>query len=250
MVWGIEQRIPLPSGASRAGSEAAREYHRHLQQLIGPSGPSAVEPKAPIKYQVMNQVPEQWIPFIPVHVDGSVRETQLQRAALPRILEGDPNPPEKIRPCTMLLRHNLPKSYYLHEEEVPRAGAMISQSYQRTRWVGGRVFTWLGVRKHRAGAKGPAAWRLTGWSTSNSLHESEYILLVIRPWRFRNPTRLRRGKIQLMAVVSLVCPSSIQVCSVCSTDRRVPLSLRRDQPLSQRIPRFRIPFPPPLNTCG
>ena len=93
MVWGIEQRTLLPSGSSRAGSEAAREYHRHLQNLIGPPGPPAIEPTAPIRYQVMNQVPEQWIPFIPVHVDGSVRETHLQRAALPRILEGDPNQP-------------------------------------------------------------------------------------------------------------------------------------------------------------
>lgn len=154
MVWGIEQRIPLPSGSSRAGSEAAREYHRHLQRLIGLPGSSAVEPKAPIKYQVMNQVPEQWIPFIPVHVEGSVRETQLQRAALPRILDGDPNQPEKIRPRTMLLRPNLPKAYYVHEEEVPRAGAMVSQSYQRTRWIGGRVFTWLGVRKQTGRGEG------------------------------------------------------------------------------------------------
>jgi hypothetical protein len=154
MVWGIEQRIPLPSGSSRAGSEAAREYHRHLQRLIGLPGPSAVEPKAPIKYQVMNQVPEQWIPFIPVHLDGTVRETQLQRAALPRILEGDPDQPEKIRPRTMLLRPNLPKAYYVHEEEVPRAGAIVSQSYQRTRWIGGRVFTWLGVRKQTGRGEG------------------------------------------------------------------------------------------------
>ena len=154
MVWGIEQRIPLPSGSSRAGSEAAREYHRHLQNLIGQPGSPAAEPTAPIKYQVMNQVPEQWIPFIPVHLDDSVRETQLQRAALPRILEGDPNQPEKIRPRTMLLRPNLPKAYYVHEEEVPRAGAMVSQSYQRTRWIGGRVFTWLGVRKQTGRGEG------------------------------------------------------------------------------------------------
>ena len=93
MVWGIERRIALPSGSSRPGGEAAREYRQHLQRLIGAPAPAPFEPQAPIRYQVMNTVPEQWIPFIPVHVDGSVRETQLQRAALPRILEGDPNPP-------------------------------------------------------------------------------------------------------------------------------------------------------------
>jgi hypothetical protein len=155
MVWAIEQRIPLPSGGSRPGGETAREYRQYLQRLIGAPGPTAFEPKAPIQYQVMNTVPEQWIPFIPVHVEGSVRETQLQRAALPRILEGDPKPPaEKVRPRTTLLRFGLPKAYFVHEEEVPRAGAVVSQSYQRTRWIGGAVFTWLGVRKQTGRGEG------------------------------------------------------------------------------------------------
>ncbi len=189
MVWGIEQRIPLPSGASKPGSEAAREFFNFLQKPLKvkveqmqarraelESIPEAErtqsekdelaqiivelakilppEPAAPIRYQVMNTVPEQWIPFISVHVEDSVRETQLQRAALPRFLEGDPNPPEKIRPRTTLLRHNLPKAYFIHEEEVPRAGALVSQSYQRTRWIGGRVFTWLGARKQTGRGEG------------------------------------------------------------------------------------------------
>ena len=55
----------------------------------------------------MSTVPENWIPFIPVHVAGSNREIQLQRAAMPRILEGDPNPPVKVQPRTVLLRQGL-----------------------------------------------------------------------------------------------------------------------------------------------
>jgi hypothetical protein len=38
----------------------------------------------------MNTVPEHWIPFIPVHQAGSVREIRLQRAAMPRLLRSDP----------------------------------------------------------------------------------------------------------------------------------------------------------------
>jgi hypothetical protein len=120
------------------------------------------KPAAPIRYQAMNTVPEQWIPFIPVHVEGSVRETQLQRAALPRILEGDPNLPEKVRPRTTLLRQNLPKAYFIHEEEAPRAGVVVSQSYQRTRWIGGKVFTWLGVRKQTGRGEGWSGLRFDG----------------------------------------------------------------------------------------
>jgi hypothetical protein len=159
MVWGIERRILLPSGSSRAGNEAAREYRQHLQRLVRPPAGPPPAPAADIGYQVMNTVPEHWIPFISTHVEGSVRETQLQRAALPRIFEGDPNPPEEVRPRTTLLRHGMPKAYFLHEEEVPRAGALVTQSYQRTRWIGGTVFTWFGARKQTGRGEGYSGLR-------------------------------------------------------------------------------------------
>jgi hypothetical protein len=31
---------------------------------------------------------------------------------------------------------------------------MVSQSYQRTRWIGGKVFTWLGIRKQTGRGEG------------------------------------------------------------------------------------------------
>jgi hypothetical protein len=147
MVWAIEHQIPLPTGWPRAGSEAAHELHTHLQQLVGPPAGPSLPPAAPIRYQVMSSVPEEWLPFIPVHVDGSPRETQLQRAAMPRFLDGDPDEPAKIRPRTPLMSQNLPKAYYVYEEEVPRAGARVTQSYQRTRRPDGSVLVWYGARK-------------------------------------------------------------------------------------------------------
>lgn len=106
----------------------------------------------------MSSVPENWIPFIPVHVPGSNREIQLQRAALPRILEGDPNPPVKVQPRTVLLREGLddapPQTYFIHQEEVSRAGACLSQAFQRTRWTDGSVFTWLRVRRRTGRGEG------------------------------------------------------------------------------------------------
>jgi hypothetical protein len=173
MVWGVEKTISLATGQSKPGSEAAAEtlaYHKRLLEAWLEAHPNLAvtpSPAAPIRYQVMNTVPEEWIPFIPVHVPGDNRETQLQRAALPRILDGDPDEPDKVRPRTVLLREGLestPKhAYYLHEEEVPRAGAMISRAYQRTRWRDGRVIVWVGARKDTGrgeGASGLAFDRL------------------------------------------------------------------------------------------
>jgi len=157
MVWGIEVKIPTPGGRSKRGSEAAKEllnyYKRLLAEAIGEGAvtPPDIEHQANIRYQLMTSVPEHWIPFIPVHMDDSNREIQLQRAAMPRILQGNPDPPEKIRPRTIILREGLnrePKApYFIHEEEISRAGTRVIQSFQRTRWRDGEVFSWLGVRK-------------------------------------------------------------------------------------------------------
>ena len=80
------------------------------------------------------------------------RSIQLQRAALLRILEGDPSPtPLKVQPRTSLIRAGLDegKTYFLHEEEVRRAGVVVAQRYRRTRWRDGRAWVWIGVRKQK-----------------------------------------------------------------------------------------------------
>jgi hypothetical protein len=153
MVWGIEATVPLPHGPGRSGSGAAAETIAFFRRLLGTPGSTTplLENEAKVRYEVMNSVPEHWIPFIPVHLDGSNREIQLQRASMPRIIEGDPAPPAKVKPRTSLLREGLDRlpqlRYFLHEEEVPRAGIRVSQAYQRTRWTDGRVMVWLGARK-------------------------------------------------------------------------------------------------------
>jgi hypothetical protein len=155
MVWGVEKTIPLPSGEPKPGREAADQtrafFERDLERRLGhPPEPPPPAPGAKIRYQVMNRVSENWIPMIPVHVPNDNRETQLQRAAMLRIITGDPDPnPPPVRPRTSLLRQGLDdgKAYFLHEEEVPRAGAVVTQTFQRTRWRDGRAWVWLGVRK-------------------------------------------------------------------------------------------------------
>ena len=155
MVWGIEKRIQLPSGESIPGREASRDTLRYLKRIIRESTPVEepdFEAAASLRYKIMSSVPENWIPFIATHEEGSNRETRLQRGSMPRIIEGDPDETiQKVKPRTSLLREGLDlevkQSYYINEEEVLRAGINLTQSYQRSRWYNGRVFIWLGVRK-------------------------------------------------------------------------------------------------------
>jgi hypothetical protein len=153
MVWAVESQVPLVTGRSKAGKEAGYELRAKLQQLLDRTNPtpSPITYQADIRYQIVNSVPEEWIPLVPVHLEGSNREIQLQRAALPRILRNDQRKPLKIEPRTSLLREGLEAEektlYFIHEEEISRAGIKVHKSFQRTRWYDGRIYTWLGIRK-------------------------------------------------------------------------------------------------------
>lgn len=157
MVWGLETQIQLPSGDSKPGREAALQSEQYYQNLVKKeNGSTSSQAVAAFRYQLMNSVPENWIPFIPVHKDNDRREIQLQRASMPRIIEGKPT--AKIKPRTALLGEGLlenpPRPYFIHEEEVPRSGAVVTQSFQRTRWYDGKVITWLGARKQTGRGEG------------------------------------------------------------------------------------------------
>jgi hypothetical protein len=70
---------------------------------------------------------------------------------MPRIF-GD-IPPHQVRPRTPLLREGIDEQdkqiepLYLCEEEVPRAGAVVTGAFQRTRWYDGKIITWYGRKK-------------------------------------------------------------------------------------------------------
>lgn len=159
MVWGLETIVSLPNGFGQKGNESGLQVRQFHKNLINNGLNVGTDPfKAKISYLAMTSVPENWIPFIPVHKANDNREIQLQRSSMLRIIEGDPAKPIKVKPKTGILRHGLdetpPNAFYLHEEEVPRAGVRVSQAFQRTRWTNGEVFTWLGMQKYTGRGEG------------------------------------------------------------------------------------------------
>lgn len=153
MVWGLETMVQLADGSSRRGREVALELHAKFQSAVpeAPPAPTATN-DAKVKYTLMNSVAEHWIPFIPVHLDGDNREIQLQRAGMPRLLEGTEGvSPAMIKPRTGLLREGLDEavaaSYFVAEEEVERAGTVVETKWQRCRWTDGRVVLWSGHQR-------------------------------------------------------------------------------------------------------
>ena len=149
MIWGIEKIVPDELGGGQDGFDAARRLLQKLEEEQTGTPNSTPFPErndANIRYGLLNTVPENWIPFIPVNKSDDINNplVMLQRAAMPRLIEG--MEPDAVRPRTHLLTEETPH-YFIHEEEVPRSGVVITRRYQRVRWYDGRVYVWVGRQK-------------------------------------------------------------------------------------------------------
>lgn len=152
MVWGIEKVIPDGFSAGRDGYESALKYVNYLKSKADPeSEAELITNEATVQYRLANSVPENWIPFTPIQTSALSRQIQLQRAAMPRYIEG--LTPERVRPRTEFLKVNYNSDtsvwdkYFIHEDEVPRAGAILKKTWQRTRTEDGTVVVWIGKQK-------------------------------------------------------------------------------------------------------
>ena len=94
MVWGIERTsCRSPPATACAATRRPRDARAPAPARTRRSPRRHRPRRSPTRS--MSTVPENWIPFIPVHVPGDNREIQLQRAAMPRILDGGPTPPAR-----------------------------------------------------------------------------------------------------------------------------------------------------------
>jgi hypothetical protein len=137
MAWAVESIVPSQTGIGTSGDE-------HSRPPAAPP-PIAESQDVKIRYLAGTTAPKNWIPFVPVHLDGSMSEIRLQRA---RMAGGQ-------APRGRLLRE--PGSpYFVNEEEMPRAGIYVERTWQRARWIQGRTLAWVGRSK--------TAGRGEGWS--------------------------------------------------------------------------------------
>lgn len=72
-----------------------------------------------------------------------LQDIAFQRAAMPRM---DPALTASVLPKGVLLNDPVLR-WFVNEEEISFAGTIITRSYQRARWYGGRTFPWIGCRR-------------------------------------------------------------------------------------------------------
>jgi hypothetical protein len=153
LVWGLEEIIPSSLYGGKRGNIGSNEL---LQYAIendlyeaSEQDPAYVENEAELKYMLMNSVPENWIPFIPVKGEGN-RLSQFQRGRMFRKIN-DYFTTDFVLPRTKLLTitntETQTNPYYINEEEIVRPGSLITATFQRARWTNGEVYTWLGYTK-------------------------------------------------------------------------------------------------------
>jgi hypothetical protein len=157
LVWGVEEIIPGILGTGINGFEAGKALSSYFASREPERTPDRQPNEAKIRYVLGTSVPENWIPFIARHKPGSNRQIHLQRAAMPRLTRAIDQKP--IQPRGQILRVNLDTgkedtTYFVHEEEVPRAGVIVTRKYQRTRGANGEVFTCMGRRKQTGRGEG------------------------------------------------------------------------------------------------
>ncbi len=166
LVWAIETKIPDLLSRSLDGHAAAMaltEFWLDLQG-IDPDAEPELHEAATFKYTLANTLPENWIPFIPVHVpDGTNRAVRLQRASMPRTYFDEfagirprtdllragmrDDASRELRPFVNPSREEQEAPYFINEEEVAKAGVRVTSTFQRTRWYDGQIHSWFGRRK-------------------------------------------------------------------------------------------------------
>jgi hypothetical protein len=92
-----------------------------------------------VRYRLGTTVPDNWVPFLPEHLPGSVQDIRFRRGEMPA--HGDPPVPPRRRG---VLLTELRAPFYLAEEEVPVSGVIVTRRVQRARWYDGRTYLWIG----------------------------------------------------------------------------------------------------------
>jgi hypothetical protein len=144
MAWGVERVIE---------SASERPLNRYEQQRIAAA--SAVVPtSAALPYRLATDVPDYWIPLLPVQTATGLR---LKRGAMI-----DPNgSPQPVRARGRILNPEPPSpaGLAMPDEEIPREGIRVTRHYQLARWLDGATHLWIGRRKVIGRGEGSSSLR-------------------------------------------------------------------------------------------
>jgi hypothetical protein len=129
LVWGVEHLVTDPEGDVH---DLPDEYVRAAQsqsQLLGDTD---------LAYRLMTDVPDHWVPFIPVRIGDASRQVGLVEAVLPRPDSLGELVASSPRSSVLLELRGM----VLPEEEVPTAGVTVRRRWFLARSADGGRHAW------------------------------------------------------------------------------------------------------------
>jgi hypothetical protein len=139
LAWAVERVVEGPAGR-------ALDRSREGLPVLAPRPDPRLHEHAELDYLLETNVPARWIPLVPVRTSG--RAFRLVRGALTAVADDGTRRP--IEPRSRLLSDSERGRFWVHEEEVPRAGARLLRSPSAARLANGSMVSWVG-RQVRVG---------------------------------------------------------------------------------------------------
>jgi hypothetical protein len=149
VAWGVEGVVEGPSG------RALDRRQVHAERPPAPAPPPSRAGQDALVWRLATEVPEYWIPLIPVQVDAASGAIAFRRGATLR-----PDGSRNVDAAqSAVLRPDPRDTLDIHEEEIPREGARITRAFQYARWIDGAPLLWLGRRKLPGRGEGSSGLR-------------------------------------------------------------------------------------------
>ena len=126
LAWAIERRVE-----SAAGRAVDREAGPRPEPLPPPEDGAW-------RYQLATDVPDNWVPLVPVRITGTRPDIVLRRGRLAANADAHDARGRILEP-----EH----AFVVQEEEIEAGGLRVTRRYQLTRAADGSVHLWVGRRK-------------------------------------------------------------------------------------------------------
>jgi hypothetical protein len=149
LAWGVENIFEGRSGIPVNRRDAWENAHPAPQHATATAA-AAVGGSSPAIYRFATEVPDYWVPLVPVR-ESITAPIRLRRGTIPG--------PEGSASAAKgrLLAAGVPLA--LFDEEVPRAGARVTRTWQYARWIDGSRHLWIGSRKEPGRGEGSSGLR-------------------------------------------------------------------------------------------
>jgi hypothetical protein len=148
VAWGIERNVESAAEVVVPVSNGAAAH-------AIPSS-DTLPPNAPPRYRLSSDVPENWIPLMPVQIRESANGPLLMRLKRGAVLQ--PDGTNKVHKAKSEALKALGTAL-LYDEEVPREGVHITRRRRMVRWIDGSTWVWTAFRNDIGSGEGSAGLR-------------------------------------------------------------------------------------------